>query len=85
MNYVPMDIDYMYTSMFDQSELPRPIPLNAVESDHGCPSRIYFDNAGDRVTPKFYNVTLTLQKPRQHNKKCDCSNTNGLNEVNVFQ
>ena len=58
MNYVPMEIDYMYTSMFNQSELPRPIPLNAVESDHGCPSRIYYDNAGDRVTPKFYNLTL---------------------------
>ena len=34
-----------------QSELPRPIPRNFVESDHGCTctSRIYFDNAGDNV------------------------------------
>ena len=39
-----------------QSELPRPIPRNSVESDHGCTSSIYFDNAGD-------NVTLTSQKP----------------------
>ena len=39
-----------------QSELPPPIPQNSVESDHGCTSRIYFDNAGD-------NVTLTTQKP----------------------
>ena len=29
---------------------------NSVELDHGCTSRIYFDNAGD-------NVTLTSQKP----------------------
>ena len=36
-----------------QSELPRPIPRNFVESDHGCTSRIYFNNAGD-------NVALTL-------------------------
>ena len=32
-----------------QLELPRPIPRNSVESDHGCTSRIYFDNAGDNV------------------------------------
>ena len=25
------------------SELPRPIPRNYLESDHGCTSRIYFD------------------------------------------
>ena len=61
-----------------QLELPREIPRNSVESDRGCTSRIYFDNAGD-------NVTLTSQKPCQHNNKCDCSKTNGLNEVNVFQ
>ena len=46
-----------------QSELPRPIPRNSVESDYGCASRIYFDNAGDDVTPTLYNVTLTSQKP----------------------
>ena len=33
-----------------QSELPRSIPKNSVESDHGCTSRIYFDTAGDYVT-----------------------------------
>ena len=26
----------------NQSELPRPIPRNSVESDHECTSRIYF-------------------------------------------
>ena len=46
-----------------QSELPRPIPRNSVESDHGCTSRIYFDNDGDNVTLTLYNVTLTSQKP----------------------
>ena len=54
-----------------QSELPRPIPRNSEESDHGCVSRIYFENAGDNVTLTLYKVTLTLynmtlmsQKPR---------------------
>ena len=46
-----------------QSEIPRPIPRNSVESDHGCTSRIYFDNAGDNVTLTLYNVTLTSQIP----------------------
>ena len=46
----------------NQSELPRPIPRNFVESDHGCTSRIYFDNAGDNVTPTLYNVTFRSQK-----------------------
>ena len=46
-----------------QSELPRPIPLNSVESDNGYTSRIYFDNAGGNVTQTLYNVTLTSQKP----------------------
>ena len=32
-----------------QSELPRPIPRNSMESDHGCTSRIYFDIADDTV------------------------------------
>ena len=44
-------------------ELPRPIPRNSVELDHGCTSRIYFDNAGENVTLTLYNVTLTSQKP----------------------
>ena len=57
-----------------QLELPRPIPRNSVESDHGCTSRIYFDNAGDNVMLTLYNVTLTSQK---HNNKCDCSKING--------
>ena len=30
----------------------------------------------------FDNVTLTSQKPRQHNNKCDCSKTNGYNFIN---
>ena len=46
-----------------ESELPRPIPRNSVESDHGCTSRIYFDNASDNVTLTLYNVTLTSWKP----------------------
>ena len=45
-----------------QSELPRPVPRNHVESDHGCTSGIYFDNAGDNVRLTLYNVTLTSQK-----------------------
>ena len=45
-----------------QSELRRPIPRNSVESDHGCTSRIYLDNAGDNMALTLYNVTLTSQK-----------------------
>ena len=65
------------------SELPRPIPRNSVESDHGCTSRIYFDNAGDNVTLALNNATLTSQN-MLHNNKFDCSKTNGLNEVYNF-
>ena len=36
----------------------RKIPF---ESDNGCTSWIYFDNAGDNVTLMLYNVTLTSQ------------------------
>ena len=36
---------------------------NSVESDHGCRSRIYFDNVGDNETLTLYKVTLTSQKP----------------------
>ena len=43
-----------------QSELLWPIPWNSAESNLGCTSRIYFDN-----------VTLTSQKPGQHNNNCD--------------
>ena len=32
-----------------RSELPGPILQKFVESDHGCTSRNYFDNAGDNV------------------------------------
>ena len=46
----------------NQPELPWPIPRNSMESDQGCTSRIYFDNAGDNVTLTLYNVTLTSQK-----------------------
>ena len=67
-----------------QSELPRSIPRNSVESDHGCTSRFYFDNADGNMKLTLYNVTLTSQKPCYHNNKCDCSKTNGLNEVNDF-
>ena len=49
-----------------QSELPRPSPWSSVESDLGCALWIYFDN-----------VTLTSQKPYQHNNKCESSKTNG--------
>ena len=49
--------------MEGQSELPRPNPLNSVESDLGCTSRIYFENAGDtcNLTLKLHNVRLTSQ------------------------
>ena len=33
-------IDLFTFTLFIQSELPRPIPQNSVESDHGCTSRI---------------------------------------------
>ena len=56
-------LTYFDQSTLSQSELPRPIPRNSVESDHGCTSGIYFDNAGDYVTLVLYNVTLTSQKP----------------------
>ena len=66
----------------DLSELPRPIPRDAVESDDGCTLKIYFDNAGNNMTLTLYNVTLTSQKLCEHNNICDCSKTNGLNEEN---
>ena len=50
---------------------------NYVESDLGCTSRICFDNVGDNVKLTLDNVTLTSQKPSQHNNKCECSKTNG--------
>ena len=73
-----------FVILFFQSELPRPIPRNSVESDHGCTSRIYFDNVGDNVALTLYSVTLTSQKPCKHNIKYACSKTDGSNEVYVF-
>ena len=67
-----------------QSKLIGQIPRNSMESDHGCTSRIYFDNAGDIVTLMLYKVTLTSQKPCLHYNKCDCSKSNGLNVVYAF-
>ena len=46
---------------------------NFVESDLGYTSRIYFHY----VTFTLHNVTLTAQKPCQHNNKCECSKNNG--------
>ena len=42
-----------------QSEVPRPIPRNSVESDHRCTFNIFFDNRGDNMTLTLNNVTLT--------------------------
>ena len=56
-----------------QSELPWQIPWNSLESDLWCTSTIYFDNV--RLT--LHTVTLSSQKPCQHNNKCDRSKTNG--------
>ena len=41
-------------------ELPRPIPQNSLEPDHGCTSKVYFDNADDNVALMLYNVALML-------------------------
>ena len=46
----------LYDTFKGQSELPRPILPNSVESDHGCTSRIYFDNVGENVTLTLYNI-----------------------------
>ena len=72
-----------FVILFFQSKLPRPIPRNSVESDHGCISRINFDNA-DNVALTLYSVTLTSQKPCKHNNKYDCCKTDGSNDVYVF-
>ena len=66
-----------------QSELPGPIALKSLESDHGCTSRIYFDNAGDNMMLTLYNVTLTSRKPCYNNKR-DCSIANGLMKFMIF-
>ena len=84
MAYMLVDVCAYAGIILHQSELPRSIPRNSVESDHGCTSRVYFDNPGDNMTLTLYNVTLTSRKPCFHNNKCDCSKTNGLNGVYVF-
>ena len=53
----------LYGTFKGQSELPRPILPNSVESDCGCTSRIFFDNAGENVTLTLYNMALRSQKP----------------------
>ena len=66
------------------SELTRPNPWNSAESDLGCTSRIYmyFVNA----TLTLHNVTLTSQKPCEHNNKCDCAAKQSvINEVMIYQ
>ena len=67
-----------------QSKLPRSIPRNSVESDHGCTSRIYLNNAGDNVTLTLYNVTLTSQKPcKQITSVIAAKRKPSLNEVYI--
>ena len=65
--HLAQDTSNQYIQLFRQArmqlELPRQIPRNSTESNHGCTSRIYFDNAGDNVTMTLYNVTLTSHKP----------------------
>ena len=57
------------SSCFSDYWVNRNCLSNSVKSDRGCTSRIFFDN----VTLMLHNVTLTSQKPCQHNNKCDCS------------
>ena len=64
--------------------MPRPIPRNSVESDHGCTSRVYFGNAGDIVMLTLYNVTLTSHKPFKHNKNVIAAKQTVVNEVYVI-
>ena len=42
------------------SELPWPIPRYSVESDHGCTSMFYFDNADDSKTMKIKLFLLEI-------------------------
>ena len=59
----------------------RAASANSVEfcgSDLGCTSRIYFDN----LTLTLHNVTLTSQKPCQHDDKFVAKQT-VINEVYV--
>ena len=52
----------IYIILESQSELPRPILRNSVESDHACTSRIYLNTAVDNVTMALFNVKLMSQK-----------------------
>ena len=58
---------------------------NSVESDLGCTLRIYFDY--DNVMLTLHNVTLTSQKPCQHNNTISsviAAKQTVINEVYVF-
>ena len=52
-----------YGICLNQWELPRPIPRNSFESDHGCISRNYLNNKCDNMTMTLCSVKLTSQKP----------------------
>ena len=77
--YLPSPLSSLRTidSIGTASEIPR----NSGESDQGCSSMIYFDNAGDNVALTLYNVMLTSQKSCLHNNKCDCSKANGYSDI----
>ena len=55
--------DFEYIKILFGSLSSQNIEKQQITSDHGCTSRIYFDNAGDHVTLTLDNVTLTSQKP----------------------
>ena len=63
-----------------QSELPRPIPWNCVESDLGSTSRNYLIN----VALTLYNVTLTSQKPCRQIRSVVAAKQIIIREVYVF-
>ena len=60
------------------------IARNSVESDHGCISRIYFDNAGDNVTLTLYTVTLMSQKPCNTIASVIAAEQTAEMKINVF-
>ena len=57
------------------SRVFRTTSANALESDLGCTSRVYFHN----VTLTSHNVTMTSKKPCQYNNKFDRRETNDYN------
>ena len=63
-----IDVGNLIPLILDQSAAIGTTSANSVESDPGSTSMVY-----------FVEVTLTSQKPCQHNNKCDCSKTNGHN------